>query len=141
VTDGVTALVRREIADPARICIVGASYGGYAALAGVALTPDLYKCAVSIAGVTDLPAFVKWYRFEHGPDSPGSAYWMRAIGDPDRNLQRLRAVSPVHLANAIKADVLLIHGDHDDIVPYSQSITMKRALDNSRRRITLLKPS
>ena len=138
VTDGVAALVQREIADPARICIIGASYGGYAALAGAALTPDLYKCAVSIAGVTDLPAFVKWYRFEHGPDTAGSAYWMRAIGDPERSLQRMRAVSPVHLAGAIKADVLLIHGTRDDIVPLSQSVAMKRALDNSHRKITLL---
>ena len=139
VTDGVTALVQREVADPARICIVGASYGGYAALAGAALTPDLYRCAVSIAGVSDLAAFVKWYRFEHGPQSAGSAYWIRAIGDPDRGLQRLRSVSPVHLADEIKADVLLIHGDRDDIVPYSQSVAMKRALDNSKRKITLLK--
>jgi dienelactone hydrolase len=139
VTDGVAALVQREVADPGRICIVGASYGGYAALAGAALTPDLYKCAVSIAGVSDLAAFVKWYRFEHGPDTAGTAYWTRAIGDPDRNLQRMRTVSPARLAGAIKADVLLIHGTRDDIVPFSQSVAMKRALDNSRRKITLLR--
>lgn len=138
VTDGVAALVQRELADPARICIIGASYGGYAALAGAALTPDLYKCAVSIAGVSDLASFVKWYRFQHGPDSAGTAYWMRAIGDPVTDLQKLRAVSPQRLAGAIKADVLLIHGTRDDIVPFSQSVAMKRALDNSRRRITLL---
>ncbi len=138
ITDGVAFLLQREIADPARICIVGASYGGYAALAGAALTPDLYKCAVSIAGLSDLSAFMKWYKFEHGPDSAGSVYWMRLIGDPEHALQRMRSVSPVHLAGAIKADVLLIHGKDDDVVPYSQSQAMKRALDNSTRRITLI---
>jgi dipeptidyl aminopeptidase/acylaminoacyl peptidase len=139
ITDGLASLVQQEIVDPGRVCIVGASYGGYAALAGAALTPNLYKCAVSIAGVSDLSAFVKWYKFEHGPDSAGLAYWLRAIGDPEHALHRLRAVSPVHLADAIKADVLLIHGDKDEVVPLSQSQAMKRALDNSSRKITLLK--
>ena len=52
---------------------------------------------------------------------------------------RLRSVSPIHLVDAIKADVLLIHGDDDGVVPFSQSQAMKRALDNSHRKITLLK--
>jgi dipeptidyl aminopeptidase/acylaminoacyl peptidase len=138
ISDGLAALVQQEIIDPQRVCVVGASYGGYAALAGAALTPDLYKCAVSIAGVSDLSAFVKWYKFEHGPDSAGLAYWHRLIGDPERSLHSLRAVSPVHHADAIKADVLLIHGEKDDVVPLSQSKAMKRALDNSSRKITLM---
>jgi len=139
ITDGLSALVAQSLVDPARVCIVGASYGGYAALAGASLTPDLYKCAVSIAGVSDLHAVLKWYKFEHGADSVGYAYWTRAIGDPETALPRMRAVSPVNLAKAIKSDVLLIHGDHDDVVPISQSQAMKRALDDSGRKITLLK--
>jgi dienelactone hydrolase len=136
--DGLESLVARKIADPTRVCIVGASYGGYAALAGAALTPQLYKCAISIAGLSDLSAFVKWYKFEHGPDSAGSAYVMRMIGNPEVALQQLRAVSPVHHADAIKAEVLLIHGSEDDVVPFSQSKSMKRALDNSKRKIELI---
>src|SRR5262249_34265217 len=54
VTDGVKALIADGTADPSRICIVGASYGGYAALAGGAFTPDLYKCVIAIAGVSDI---------------------------------------------------------------------------------------
>jgi len=59
VTDGVRAMIDQGVADPHRVCIVGASYGGYAALAGAAFTPDLYSCAVSISGVTDLPALMR----------------------------------------------------------------------------------
>jgi len=138
ISDGLASLVARKIADPTRVCIVGMSYGGYAALAGAALTPQLYKCAVSIAGLSDLSAFVKWYKFEHGPDSVGSAYVTRIIGDPESALPQLRAVSPVHHADAIKAEVLLIHGSEDDVVPYSQSKSMKRALDNSTRKVELV---
>jgi dienelactone hydrolase len=138
ISDGVESLIQQGIADPARVCIMGASYGGYAALAGAALTPDRYRCAVSIAGVSDLSAFVRWYKFEYGKQSEGASYWMRAIGDPERVRDRLRAVSPVHLADQIKADVLLIHGTEDKVVPYSQSKAMKRALDSSSRKIRLI---
>ena len=55
VTDGVRALIEQGIADPKRVCIVGWSYGGYSALAGAAFTPELYACAASIAGISDLP--------------------------------------------------------------------------------------
>lgn len=139
ITDGLLSLTAQSIVDPARVCIVGGSYGGYAALVGAALTPDLYKCAVSISGVTDLPAYVKWYKSEYGARSAGAAYWVRAIGDPVQNRAQLHEVSPVKLANAIKADVLLIHGTRDNVVPISQSQAMKRALDNSRRKIALIK--
>ena len=75
----------RALADPARVCIVGASYGGYAALAGAALTPDLYKCAVSIAGISDLDDFIGWRKRNWGSDSEGYTYWLKAIGDPDKD--------------------------------------------------------
>ena len=55
VTDGVKALIDQHLADPHHVCILGGSYGGYAALAGAAFTPDLYSCAISINGVFDLP--------------------------------------------------------------------------------------
>ena len=94
-TDGVKALVDQGAVDPARMCIVGASYGGYAALAGAALTPDLYKCAVSIAGISDLDDFIGWRKRNWGSDSEGYTYWLKAIGDPDKDEARLREVSPL----------------------------------------------
>lgn len=60
VTDGVKALIEQGVADPKRVCIVGASYGGYAALAGAAFTPELYACAVSINGISNLPAMLSF---------------------------------------------------------------------------------
>jgi poly(3-hydroxybutyrate) depolymerase len=69
ITDGVKKLIADGIADPKRICIVGASYGGYAALAGATFTPNLYACAVSFAGVSDLPGMLLNERTRNGKDS------------------------------------------------------------------------
>jgi len=137
-TDGVRALVDQGVADPARVCIVGASYGGYAALAGAALTPDLYKCAVSISGISDLDDFIGWRKRNWGSDSEGYTYWLKAIGDPDKDEDRLREVSPLSQASHIKIPVLLIHGSDDFIVPIAQSKAMKKVLDKSGRKTELI---
>lgn len=139
ISDGLAALVEKKLVDPARVCIVGASYGGYAALAGVSLTPDLYQCAVSIAGVGDLEDFLNWRRKKHGADSELYAYWKRQIGDPDADVARITAVSPARQVDRIKAPILLIHGDADDVVPISQSKDMKARLDKSGRHTQLIK--
>jgi dipeptidyl aminopeptidase/acylaminoacyl peptidase len=133
ITDGVTHLATAGLVDPARACIVGASYGGYAALAGAALTPDLYKCAVSVSGISDLDDFIGWRRRHWGRDSEGYTYWLKAIGDPDKDEQKLREVSPLQLVDRIKVPILLIHGADDEIVPIAQSRAMKKALDKSGR--------
>jgi dipeptidyl aminopeptidase/acylaminoacyl peptidase len=137
-TDGVRHLIDRGIADPRRVCIVGASYGGYAALAGAALTPDLYRCAVSVAGVSDLAEFIAWRKWKWGADSEGYTYWLTSIGDPKRDAEKLAAVSPARLAAAIKAPVLLIHGDQDGIVPIAQSLAMQKALGKVGRKTELM---
>ena len=137
-SDGVKALVDQGLADPARVCIVGGSYGGYAALAGAALTPDLYKCAVSLAGLSDLEDFIGWRKRNWGAGSEGYIYWLKAIGDPDKDAQRLREVSPLAQAASIRIPVLLIHGTDDLIVPIMQSKAMKRALDKSGRPTELI---
>jgi dipeptidyl aminopeptidase/acylaminoacyl peptidase len=134
VTDAVRHMIASGAADPARVCIVGASYGGYAALAGAALTPDLYRCAISIAGVSDLPEMI--YR----ASASGSAtrhYWVRSIGDPGANRAALDAVSPRHLAGQIRVPVLLIHGEDDDVVEIRQSELMQQALGRRTRLVRL----
>lgn len=128
ITDVVKHMVDAGRVDPERICIVGASYGGYAALAGVALTPELYRCAVSIAGVSDLVEMLRAERFENGRGSNVFYYWRESIGDPDKDREALLAVSPRKLAEKVKASVLLIHGEKDETVPFRQSVMMQEAL-------------
>ncbi len=136
--DGLEVLVERKVVDPKRVCIVGASYGGYAALAGATLTPELYRCVVSIAGITDLADFLKSRRQRFGTDSDLYAYWMKQIGDPDRDAERIAAVSPAQHIDRIKAPILLAHGDADVIVPYMQSMKLKKLLDKSGRQTELI---
>ena len=138
ITEGLKWLVDRNIVDPKRVCIVGASYGGYAALAGVTLTPELYRCAVSIAGIADLKDFFTSRRQRFGSDSELYAYWMKQIGDPERDAERIAAVSPALHIDRIRAPILLAHGDADVIVPYAQSMKMKKLLDKSGRKTELI---
>ncbi|WP_155839420.1 alpha/beta fold hydrolase [Hyphomonas chukchiensis] len=136
ITDGVTALIKDGSVDPERICIVGASYGGYAALAGGAFTPDLYKCVVAIAPVSDLPRLLRETEQDSGEDSMALAYWKLTIGDPKK--VDLEAVSPVDNAQAFKAPVLLFHGKDDTVVSMNQSRVMQKALKRAGKDVTFI---
>lgn len=138
ITDGVRHLVDTGVADAQRICIVGASYGGYATLAGVTLTPDLYKCGVSIAGVSDLLELLDTERRAEGRGSTTYAYWTRVIGDPNADQAELAAVSPARLADSIRAPMLLIHGTQDDIVLAGQSELMRDAMQRAGKDVRYL---
>jgi dipeptidyl aminopeptidase/acylaminoacyl peptidase len=140
VTDGVAALVAAGIADPERVCIVGASYGGYAALAGAAFTPELYRCAVAIAGVADLQEMLSFERNRTGFSSPTIAYWRQAMGVDEKGTadERLEAASPAAHVDDIRAPVLLIHGRDDTVVPIAQSHLMQRALDDAGKKVQLI---
>ncbi|MCR5878104.1 S9 family peptidase [Phenylobacterium sp. J367] len=127
VEDAVAQVLATGRADPSKVAICGASYGGYAALMGAVRRPDLYRCAVSIAGVSDLAAMLAFER-EDGEDSPAYQYWVRTIGHPERDAEKLRLASPRRCAEAIKAPVLLIHGLEDQVVPMEQSRLMAQAL-------------
>lgn len=129
-SDGVHDLVRRGIADPARVCIVGGSYGGYAALAGVTLEPRVYRCAVAVAGISDIKTFLEWINIGHlyGGDEIDQRYMDRFLGVTGADDPALAAISPIdHIAD-VQAPVLLIHGREDTVVPYEQSREMYRAL-------------
>lgn len=127
VEDAVAQVIASGRADPKKVVICGASYGGYAAMMGAVRRPELYRCAVSIAGVFDLPEMLD-YEKEDGDDSPSYRYWIDTIGDPATDGARLKAASPKHRAAEIKAPVLLIHGMDDDVVPFRQSRLMAGAL-------------
>ena len=138
ITDGLQSLIERKWVDPERVCIAGSSYGGYAALAAVALTPKLYKCAIATAGISDLVEFVDSRRRKFGADSKTYAYWRQSVGDPKTTAAKLAATSPLRLVNQIVAPVLLIHGTADRTVPFAQSLAMKRALEKVGKPVELI---
>ncbi|MEM7079172.1 MAG: S9 family peptidase, partial [Pseudomonadota bacterium] len=137
VTDGVQVMINNGYADPERICIMGASYGGYSALAGGAFTPDLYRCVISVAGVSNLPRMLqddKYYSGDHWVTS----YWEDVIGDSREERNKLRSVSPFHAATNFTAPVLLVHGRDDTIVYINQSRMMARALKKAKAQVELV---
>ncbi|MDE2111914.1 MAG: S9 family peptidase [Alphaproteobacteria bacterium] len=137
VTDGVKKLIADGTADPKRICIFGASFGGYVALAGAAFTPNLYACAASWAGVSDLPAAMQAERRDYGGKSQIVSFWGSRIGNDD--IPQLNATSPDHNAAAIKCPVLLMHGDGDTTVRIEQSEMMNEALEKAHKKVEFIR--
>jgi dipeptidyl aminopeptidase/acylaminoacyl peptidase len=126
-SDATQWLVKQGLADPSRICIVGGSYGGYAALMGGAKTPELYRCIVAFAGVSDLIELGAYQRnFLHGRSS-----FERMVGSLWDDRDRLKATSPRRLAEQFKAPVLLVHGTLDRSVPFEHSEMMADALKSA----------
>ena len=119
IADGARWAVAQGIADPTRICIAGASYGGYATLMGLVNDPDLYKCGVSWAGVTDINLMYDGY---WGKNSDMSEEWKQygmpeLVGDQGKDAAQLKATSPIEQAARIKAPLLLAYGNLDPRVP------------------------
>jgi dipeptidyl aminopeptidase/acylaminoacyl peptidase len=136
-TDAIEDLVKQGIVDRSRIVIYGASYGGFAALAGAVVTPDLYRAAVSQAGVCDLVEMLKWVRREDGADSASYTHWVKSIGDPAADAAMLLAASPCQRADAVRIPILLVHGDADSIVPIEQSRLAHHALKKASKNVRL----
>ena len=135
-SDGVHYLAREGIIDPKRVCIVGASYGGYAALAGVTVESGVYRCAVSVAGLSDLRRFRKWTIANKAGLT--QRYWDRFMGAADQNDPALIAISPIEHVAAVTVPVLLVHGRDDTVVPYEQSDVMLSALKRAGKSVTLV---
>jgi dipeptidyl aminopeptidase/acylaminoacyl peptidase len=126
VTDGVHYLIKEGIADPKRIAIYGVSYGGYATLAGLAFTPELYACGVDFVGVSNLFTFLKTI----------PPYWKplldmfhEMIGDPERDKALLAEGSPALHADRIRAPLLIAQGAQDPRVNIDESNQMVAALN------------
>jgi dipeptidyl aminopeptidase/acylaminoacyl peptidase len=139
-SDGVRHLVGEGIADPARVCIVGASYGGYAALAGVTIESGIYRCAVSIAGISDLRRMLVWVNDGHGSrDNSAQRYWDRFMGVTGPDDALTPTLSPIKHLATVTAPVLLIHGRDDTVVPFEQSDDMFYAMLRARKKVELVK--
>jgi dipeptidyl aminopeptidase/acylaminoacyl peptidase len=138
-SDGVRYLVRQGIADPKRVCIVGAGYGGYAALAGVTLDPGVYRCAVAVDGVSDLGRWQKTLLDNHFRQiSPEQRDWGRLMGGDGANKATLDRISPVRHVDAVHVPVMLIHGQDDISVPFEQSQDMYDALRHAGSAVELV---
>lgn len=125
ITDGVHWLIDQGIADPERIAIYGGSYGGYATLAGICFTPDLYRCAVDYVGVSNLLTFMNTI----------PPYWRpmldmmhEQIGDPEADREQMEATSPSLHADRIKCPLFIAQGANDPRVNKAESDQMVEAL-------------
>lgn len=126
ITDGTRWLIEQGYADVDRIAIAGGSYGGYAALMGVVREPELYRCAVSLNGVTDLPELLaEAYEYE------GGRFLFRHIGRLWQDRVSLRSNSPAQQAARIQVPVLLAHGTEDLVVNVNQSRRMQQSLERA----------
>ena len=138
-SDALALLVNEKLTDPKRVCIVGASYGGYAALAGATFTPDLYQCALSIAGVSHISEMLKEDKARYGKDHEVLRYFERSILNSDASSAAFKEISPYFFADRVKIPVLLMHGENDKIVGYKQSRLMQRALKKAGKEVELVK--
>lgn len=133
ISDGLAALAKTGLVDSRRAAIAGASYGGYAALAGATMQPGLYRCAVSIAGIGDLSRLVDVTSGESGDPDVAKILKLELTMGRD-----LKAVSPINHVAAVAGPVLLIHGRDDTVVHPSQSVRMDAALRSAGKSSRLL---
>jgi len=125
ITDGVDWLIDQGIADPERVGIYGGSYGGYATLAGLAFTPDLYACGVDYVGVSNIFTLLEsippyW--------APFLEMFYEQIGHPEKDKEYLESVSPFFHVDKIKAPLFIAQGANDPRVKKEQSDTIVEAL-------------
>jgi dipeptidyl aminopeptidase/acylaminoacyl peptidase len=135
VTDGVQELIKQGVADPKRICIAGASYGGYMTMMGLAKEPDLFKCGINWIGVTD-PSYmfsVTWTDFNRADAARFTLPLL--IGDPEKDAEQFKRTSPVVRAAEIKQPVLMAYGGLDRRVPLINGEKMRAALAPHNQKV------
>lgn len=134
ITDGVDNLLRKGIVDRRRVAILGGSYGGYAALAGLAFTPMRYAAGISLFGISDLQSYASYAPIE----------WQAYTGDTVRRLggakafESLEHLSPVNHAASIMAPLLIYHGVKDKLIPVSHANRMVSAMREYGKQVEYL---
>jgi dipeptidyl aminopeptidase/acylaminoacyl peptidase len=131
---GVKYLIDQKIADPQRVCIIGASYGGYAALWALAKDPQLFKCGVSVSGVSDLRRMLH-DDSDMSRNAVAREVVRHQLGDASEMKATFESVSPVAHADRIVAPLLLVHGDLDKRVPVSHGKQMHEAMTDLKKDV------
>lgn len=135
-TDAVDFFSKQGMVDRSRVCIVGASYGGYSALAGGAFTPNIYQCVVSINGIGNLNDMLNRVRNDRGRASSSLAFWeAQILGFEETNRDIAKQRSPELAASEFVAPVLLIHSENDENVHPRQSVKMFKALKKAGKQV------
>lgn len=127
--DGVRWAVDQGHADPDRVAIIGASFGGYAALMSAVRYPEVYRCAVSFGAVTDLPAQLR--SLKDAGDERAWSEWRFMVGDPDEGYSALVDASPLNHARAFRVPTMLAHGAGDRRVAPAQALALARAMERA----------
>jgi dipeptidyl aminopeptidase/acylaminoacyl peptidase len=126
ISDGLDALAKDGVVDRHRACIVGFSYGGYAAMAGVTVQQGLYRCAVAGSGLSDLPAMLDWVERRYGNPSASLTFWREAMGPTVPGAPSLKSISPAAYA------------ERDSVVPLDQSQIMNSALKRAGKPVEFI---
>jgi dipeptidyl aminopeptidase/acylaminoacyl peptidase len=132
ITDAAKWSIEKGIADPKRIAIVGGSYGGYAALAGLAFTPDLYTCGISMCGPSNMKTGIEtmpdwWYLIKQR--------WLRRMGNVLEDDELNRRISPYYHADKIKSKLLITHGANDPRVKIEESNQIVKAIRKNKKEV------
>jgi dipeptidyl aminopeptidase/acylaminoacyl peptidase len=130
VDDGVKWLATRGTVDPKRVCIMGASYGGYAAMLAAVRNPEIYRCAISFAGLSDVSAQLRYDRKSFAASRYYRNWRDKVRGDKDFELD---TISPLKMAERMTVPILIAHGTKDRTVPVSQSQKLHDALVRLKR--------
>jgi dipeptidyl aminopeptidase/acylaminoacyl peptidase len=138
IEDGVRQLIERGAVDTDRICIMGASIGGYTALRSSVMSSVAYRCTISVNGVTDLPASLQYTRRRYGKKHWLYRYWQTLMGSKAVEQHELKALSPLEQVATFKSPVLLIHANDDTVVPYRQGKRLYRALRKAEKEVEWL---
>jgi dipeptidyl aminopeptidase/acylaminoacyl peptidase len=130
IDDGAKWLIERGIADAKRICIMGASFGGYAAMWASVRNPDIYRCAISLAGVSDVAALLKYDRSALSATRYYREWREKVQGEEDFDLA---SISPMKAVDKVAIPILIAHGTHDERVPPEQSTKFHELLTKAKK--------
>lgn len=136
--EGVEMLIEKGMVNPDKICVTGASYGGYQAFQLPVVAPDMFKCSIGVNGVADIPAILKYEVARGGRNGGAIKFWNRVIGDYYEDRDIMKAQSPALSADLIKAEMIVVHGEDDMTVPFEQSEIMQKALKNQGQKQKIL---